>query len=305
MRKLTLILLTILILAITGCAEQGTDSNEQTEQLNLKVGVMPAVDSAPIFLAEERGYFIDAGLEAEVQVYTNAGNRQSALQSGQLDGAMTDLIAVVNNVHNGFDIKVTTSTDGSFPTLVAKGFENKKEIQVGMMEVSVSNFLAEQYLGDAYKLNKLFMTGIPTRLEMLGAGKMDMAIIPEPLASMGELRGLEKRVYPNQDEFLPDAMVFTTKALEEKEEAIKLFHKAYNRAVEDINNNPDLARDILITKLDLKQDIRDLITLPEYHQARVPSREYVNKVIDWVARVQGIKIDLDYNQVIEDKFSQR
>ena len=37
-------------------------------------------------------------------------NRQTALRSGGLDGVMTDVIALINNVQNGFNIKVTTST---------------------------------------------------------------------------------------------------------------------------------------------------------------------------------------------------
>src|SRR4051812_47297227 len=118
------ILFVIFVTFVVGCGAENNEKAEATpavkedENVILKVGVMPAVDSAPIFLAEEKGYFEELGLDAEIQVYTNAMNRQSALQSGELDGAMTDVIALVNNVENGFDIKVTTSTDGSFPFLI-------------------------------------------------------------------------------------------------------------------------------------------------------------------------------------------
>jgi NitT/TauT family transport system substrate-binding protein len=262
------------------------------------------VDSAPILLAEKKGYFKELGLDMDIQVYNNAANRQSALQSGELDGAMTDLIAFVNNVQNGLDIKITTSTDGSFPFILKKGFVEQKKVKVGMMEISVSNFLSDQFLKDKYEMEKIFINEIPARLEMVKAGQLDMANLPEPIASMGELGGLEKVVYDNTDDFMPEAMVFTGKTLKEKEKALKLFHQAYNKAIEDIEKNDAEARVVLIEKLELKPEIKDLMALPVYHMARVPDEAYMNKVIAWVEAVQKIDITVAYDQMIERMFLQ-
>src|SRR5512133_3255201 len=76
-----------------GCQPDTTQPNATapasttTPELALKVGVMPAVDAAPILIAAQKGFFSELGLSVEVQIYTNAMNRQSALQSGGLDGA--------------------------------------------------------------------------------------------------------------------------------------------------------------------------------------------------------------------------
>ncbi|MDF2533320.1 MAG: NlpA lipoprotein [Clostridia bacterium] len=272
------------------------------DSMKLKIGIMPAVDSAPILLAEKKGYFKELGLEMDIQVYNNAANRESALQSGELDGAMTDLIAFVNNKQNGLDIKITTSTDGSFPFLLKKDFVDQKNIKIGMMEISVSNFLSDQFLKDKYEMEKIFINEIPARLEMIKAGQLDMANLPEPIASMGELGGLEKVVYNNPDDFMPEAMVFTGKVLKEKQKELELFHQAYNKAVEDIKNNDDEARDVLIEKMELNPEIKDLMTLPQYHTVRVPDEAYMNKVIDWVEAVQKLDITVPYDQMIERKF---
>ncbi len=274
------------------------------ESQTLKIGIMPAVDSAPILVADKLGYYTEEGLNMEIDIYTNAVNRQSALQTGTLDGAMTDLVAFVNNVNNGFPVKITTSTDGSFPFLVRKGFEEKERINIGMMEVSVTNFLSEQFLSGEYVMNKIYIPAIPARLEMIKAGKMDMAIIPEPMASMGELAGLEKRVYENKYDYTPEAMIFTEKALANKSAAIASFHRAYNRAVREIQSNDNLAREVLIEKLNLNPAIENLIELPDYHLARVPSQAYLNYVIKWVEEVQEEDINVNYNEVIERKYSE-
>lgn len=298
--------LSVLFLAtvvfLSGCASNNAGSDQTDKNLDLKIGVMPAVDSAPIFLADKKGYFEELGLDIEVQVYTNAMNRQSALQSGQLDGAMTDVIALVNNVENGFNIKVTTSTDGVFPFLIKKGFEEKKDIKAGMMEVSVTNYLSDRSLGDKYNVEKIYINEIPARLEMISTGNLDMAVIPEPMASQGELTGLTKRLIENNDAFSPDVMVFTGDAIKNKEKEIKLFHEAYNKAVAEISENDSEARDILIEVLKLKPEIKDSIMMPKYNKARVPDEEYLKGVMDWNERVIKKIIHLKYEDLVEGKF---
>ena len=289
----------MLMVSALGCSEaKGT---EDKETMTLKVGVMPAVDSAPIFLAEDKGYFSELGLDIEVQVYTNAMNRQSALQSGELDGAMTDVIALVNNVGNGFDIKVTTSTDGAFPFLVNPKYDDSKEVKVGMMEISVSNYLADKSLKD-YKVEKVYINEIPARMEMVGAGSLDMAVIPEPVASNGELNGLKKVMIENDDEFSPDVMVFTSSAIKDKSEELKAFHEAYNKAVEDINKDDQEAREILISKLELKAEIKDNILIPEYNKARVPDKAYLEGIMKWNKEVLGKEINLKYEDLVDGSF---
>lgn len=276
----------------------------ENEPATLKIGVMPAVDSAPIFLAAQKGYFEELGLTVDVQVYTNAMNRQSALQSGELDGAMTDMIALVNNVQNGFDIKVTTSTDGAFPFLIKGGLKDGGAVKVGMMEVSVSNYLSDRSLEGRYDVEKIYINEIPARLEMIGKGELDMAVIPEPMASMGELNGLTKQLIVNPDAFSPDVMVFTGTSISDKASAVQRFHDAYNKAVADIQKDDSEARAILVEVLKLKPEITDKILMPEYHLARVPDEAYLKTIMDWNERVLGKKIELGYDDLIEGKFVQ-
>jgi NitT/TauT family transport system substrate-binding protein len=263
---------------------------------------MPAVDSAPIMLAEQKGYFTALGLDVDVQIYTNAMNRQSALQSGGLDGAMTDVIALVNNVENGFDIKVTTSTDGVFPFLMKEDIAGKHTIKAGMMEVSVTNYLSDRSLAKDFALEKIYINEIPARLEMISQGTLDLAVIPEPMASQGELSGLIKRIYPSNDSFSPDVMVFTGKAIAEKNEAIHLFHQAYDQAVSEINRNDSEARDLLITTLKLNPEIKKKITMPVYNKARVPDQAFLLQIMAWNEQVLGKQISLSYADLVDPSF---
>lgn len=106
---------------------------------------------------------------------------------------------------------------------------DKKEIKVDMMEVNVS------WLGDSYQIEKVFINEILARLVAIASGELDMGLFPEPVASNKEVQGLTKTIYGLEDDYSPDCLVFTEKALAEKTEAIAKFHEADNKAVIAIN----------------------------------------------------------------------
>lgn len=293
--KRIVILMMMSVMFLTACS-----SKDETPQ-TLKVGVMPAVDSLPIIVADKMGIFEELGLDIDLQIYTNAMDRQSALQAGELDGAMTDVIALVNNVQNGFDIKVTTSTDGVFPILHHGDYTSKSTLSAGMMEVSVTNYLSDEFLKD-YTFEKEYITDLPARLEMVGNGTLDLAVIPEPMASMGALGGLEKTIVEMKDEYSPEIMVFNSKAIENKERELKLFHEGYNLALAKIAEDELAARTVLVETLQLNPAIVSDFSLPTYNKVRVPSEDYINKIIAWNNATLGTNVDLDYKDLVDDRF---
>lgn len=291
----------LIALLLSGCSTSG---KQQTEKMSLKFGLMPAVDSVPFLLAEKNGYFSELGLNVELQVFSNAQDRQSALQTNSIDGAITDLIAVATNVDSGFDIKATTMTNGVFPVLMKEGSEDKQKVKVGMMEVSVTNFLIDEWLSDRYEIEKVFINEIPARLAAIGSGELDMGLFPEPVASMGALDGLAKKIYEPEAGYCPDVAVFTGKAMKEKNEAILLFHQAYNKAVAKLDNDPEQARDIMIEKIpNVKPEIRDMIVLPKYTKASLPDTEYIQKVIDWTSDAVKKQLAVKPEDLIERKYT--
>ncbi|MDC7235335.1 MAG: ABC transporter substrate-binding protein [Spirochaetales bacterium] len=286
----------------TGNADTG-EINRSSEPVKLRIGLMPAVDTAPIFLAEERGYFDVLGLDVELILFTNAQDRQSALQSGAIDGAMTDLVAVAVNVSGGFDIRATTLTDGMFPLVAVPGASEKVALKVGMMEISVSNFLVDQWIGSKYEIEKVYINSIPARLEAVASGQLDMGLFPEPVATVGTLKGLEMLVFDPVDGFSPDVMVFTGKALRTKAEGVRLFHEGFNKAVRDIQESESLAREILVASIpNIKAELKDKMILPAYHEARLPDEQYLNKIIQWTNTIVDQELTVTAEQMVDRSF---
>ena len=278
---------------------------EEQENAVLEIGLMPAVDAAPIFVASDAGYFDEAGIEVGMQVFTNAQDRQSALQAGQLDGAMTDLVALAVNVAGGFDIRATMLTDGMFPVLAVPGAVQKRGVRIGLMEVSVVNFLVDQWLGDDYRLEKVYINAIPARLEAVASAQLDMGIFPEPVSSVGQLKGLDELIYEPAGGITPDVLVFTGAAIAGKSAAIQGFHDAYNRAVADINADSGLALETLMVHVpNIHPDTRGLINLPTYTPARLPEPQYLQALIDWTSRTVGADLDVEPADLVDRRFVQ-
>ena len=300
MKKIILIALAAVMAlsVLTGCA-----GGKNVEPMVLNIALMPAVDIAPIFVAQEKGYFADENLTVNLQILTSAQDRQTALQTDTIDGALTDLVALTTSANSGFYLKATMLTDGIFTLCANEGAMGKADVTVGTMEISVTNFVVDDWL-QGYNVEKIYINALPARLEAAVAGEVDMALLPEPIASGAQMQGLEKFIYEPNDGFFPDVMAFTETALNEKTDAIAAFHKAYNRAVADINNDPELARDALMNNIpDLAPALRDVITLPIYNEARLPDDEYLNKIIDWTAGILSAELNVEPGDIIERSFT--
>ncbi len=301
------ILVAALATMLVGCggkveSSQTEISSTQVKDLGtLRIGVMSAADSAPILLAQEEGYFKELGLTVELEIFTNGATKQSSIQAGELDGAMVSMIQFLNNKAAGLEAVMTTATDGVFPVVLSPSFEEKEDVKVGLMEVSVVNYLADRYL-KAYNMEKVFINEMPVRMQMLLAGELDMAILPEPMASTAQLKGLEKRIYGVTEEFTPNAMIFTKESIASREEAVVAFHEAYNKAVEEILANEEVAKDILIQQLELDEKVKELMVLPTYHTTRIPSEEFVEEVRLWTEALQGKTLEVNYEDLVTEAF---
>jgi len=318
MKKIWILCMCIMVVALAGCQSQDVAKVEpvsetqqevevepvvEAQDMTLSIGLMPAVDTAPILLADKLGYYEEEGVDVSIEIYSNAQDRQSALQTNLIDGAMTDLVAVATNVNGGFDIKATMTTDGMFPILANKESIEKESITVGMMEVSVSNFLVDEWLSPDYTIEKVYVNAIPARLEAVASKQLDMGLFPEPVATIGVMKGLEKLVFEPTDENFPDVMVFTGQAINEKSEAVKAFHKAYNRAVEEIQKDEMAARDVLVERIpNIKPEVKDIMLLPTYKMARLPDEAYIQKIIDWTNEVLELELSVEASDLVDSAF---
>jgi len=302
-KKFLLVLFIATLLVFPGCRKSEQQSMANVAIPSLTVGMMSAVDAAPFYVALEKGYFKEAGVDVELMLFTNGQNRQTALQTGQVDGAMTDLVALITQTASDFKLIGTLSTDGDFPLLAKPGLEQKQAVSAGTMEISVTNYLIDKYLGPDHTVSKVYINEIPARLEAVVSGRLDVGIFPEPFASIGALRGLEKLFYPGIPSESLNIIAFTEKAAKEKSEALKRFHSAYAKAVKAIKEDESLAREALMKYIpNLPSEIRDSIHLPDFQAPRLPSTSFMQEIMAWTESVTNQQYEFSPAGMLDARF---
>ncbi|HEY5129104.1 MAG TPA: ABC transporter substrate-binding protein, partial [Bradyrhizobium sp.] len=76
------------------------------ELLKAKVGVLRLSSSAPVFIAQDKGYFRDAGLDIELTFFDAAQPIAVATASGDIDFGITAFTAGLYNLAGKGTLKV-------------------------------------------------------------------------------------------------------------------------------------------------------------------------------------------------------
>ncbi len=311
--KVLSVLLVILIL-LSGCANQdnSTTSSSSKGLDSLVIGVMPDINSIPLVIAQEEGYFRKEGLKVEIMQFKSAIARDSALQSGNLDGEITDVLAIAFAHQNGFDLKITSRTTGSYKMIVNQDSKITSVADLKGKEVGLSKNTLIEYVTDkiivksGYQpeiVNKVAISQIPNRLAMLENGKIDAATLPDPLATLAIKQGGKLLHSSNQLGMHLGFIAFTGEAIQQKPEEIKALYRAYNKAIDYINRTPlEEYIDIVIDEVSFPQSIKDTIELPRYNKAQLPKSSDIDEVIDWLYNKELIDQKYQSSDLVVDRF---
>lgn len=312
MKKLLFLVsvLVMIVLSAAGCGNTAdkTAGNKELQEIN--IGLMPDIDSVPVIMAQEKGYFAEEGLKVNIQQFKSAMDRDAALQSGNLDGAISDMLAVAFAKSGGFDVKVTAFTNGSYKLIAGKDAEvNSVQDLIGK-DVAISKNTIIEYVTDQItaannmpenSLNKVVIPQIPTRLEMLQNGKLAAATLPEPMGSIAIYNGCKYITGSDELGINPGVMMFTSKAVESKKAELQAFYRAYNKAVAYLNDT-DKAQymDIVIEKSGFPAAAKDALVLPKYRPAGLPKQQDVNDCLTWMNQKNLIKQNYTYDDIVVD-----
>ncbi len=307
-----IVLLGVLMMMLGGCGEKSATKADKLQEIT--IGTMPDVDSIPFIIAREKGYFAEEGLMVQIKPFKSAMDRDSALQSGNLDGAISDMLAVAFAKEGGFDVKITSLTNGSYKLIASPNKDAKTVAELSGMDIAVSKntiieyvtdkILAENKMNDT-QINKVVIPQIPTRLEMLQNGKLAAATLPEPMASIAIKNGGKLVNSSDKLGINPGILMFTAKSLDNKKTEIQAMYRAYNKAIDYLNEQPqETYIDLLIEKGGFPPSVKDSLVLPTYKKANKPSDADIQACMEWLKGKNLIKQNYTYQDMVNDTFIQ-
>lgn len=293
---LSMLFLVLSALVLSGCTggpkvDSTLPAPTEKKLETLRIGVMSDVGAVPFIIARDQGFFEKRGLDVEIQVFKSAMDRDAALQTGNLDGAMADMLTVIFFNEAGVEVKMTSGTYGNYklitsPKLDATSFSALESISVGISSNTVIDF-ATQKVAEAKgldsKIKKTAIPQMPVRLEMLRAGELNGATLPDPLASAAALDG--GTVIGSTEEFglFPGVFIFTQDAIDQNPEGITLMYEAYNEAVEHLNSlKTETYFDLLVESLGFPPVLKGQFELPVFELAGPPDLDTFIETSAWM-----------------------
>lgn len=301
----------VLFLLLTGCAGKADQNNaSSTEKPVIRIGAMTSTDVIPFVIMNKNGLDDQNNFQLEIEMFTSAKDRDAAFQAGELDGVLTDLIGVTMYQNADFDVKITGSTDGDFILVAGKetGITDMSQLKgkaIGISENSLIDYSLDVILENndlaSTDVVKEIIPRMPDRYELLNNGELDFGLLPEPFSTLALQKGGIYLGSANDYGLYPAVSAFSQTALDEKSGAIQDLYKAYDEAVEYMNQT-DIKEyeDTVIEEVGYPEDMKGEIELQPFRTNALPPQEDIEAAIKWASERELCSPDLTYDQMVYD-----
>jgi NitT/TauT family transport system substrate-binding protein len=222
----------------------------------LKLGHSTWVGYGPLYIAQDKGFFKDEGLDVELIVMEDPKVRFPALAAGQLDVAVTTVDTMLNYLSDQqsyrylFALDDSKGGDGIVADKDIQSVADLKGKDVAYAEGSVSQF----YLGVLLKQAGLAFGDIQTQNMTAGdagaafvAGRVDAAVTWEPWLTRGRQAPqghllVDSSTTPG---LITDMAMTTPETLKARKKDLEALYRAWIKAVDFQKANPDEADKIM------------------------------------------------------------
>ncbi len=242
-------LLITLLVGLTGCGPKSTS-------IRLPMGYVASVQFAPVYVAVERGYFAEEGIELEFD-YSWETNGVQLVGAGELPFAIASGDQVLLAREQGLPVVTFVNWWRRFPVAVVAlkeaGMEEPAALaghRVGIPEMFGASYIGWRALAAASGLTdedvQLEVVGYG-QIDLLTVGKVDAAVVyanNEPVQL--EHRGYEIVQFAVADyaTLVSNGIITNEKTLQENPKLVRAFARAFLNGLEDTLADPDAAFDI-------------------------------------------------------------
>ncbi|AOY77490.1 ABC transporter substrate-binding protein [Clostridium formicaceticum] len=307
-----IVLLVIVMIFLTGCST-GTSGIATTEKAKIKLAAQATSGQVFQFLAEDKGYLEEEGIDVELVYINNGSDAFSALSSGQVDvistyGTGGPLIQIANGqeftIFGGYMIIGATPVF-AMPDTVYNSVEDFRGKKIAIMRGGTPDIVLKGILYDAgFDLEKdvtfVEMKRNPDVMEAVRNGEVDFGAVSTGFELQIAEAGMKIVLWP--DELWPNhsccRMIAKTSWLEENPEAAQKLLRAYLRAEEAMQEDMDRVVALTVENLDMTvETAKSFLLSPHMIYETDP---YKNSVITMWKKMQSFGYIVDPSIDIED-----
>ncbi|CAM5415891.1 MULTISPECIES: ABC transporter substrate-binding protein [Streptomyces] len=292
-----------LLLVGTACGSSDGDSPDAGASsggiTTVKLGLIPIVDVAPLYLGQKKGFFEKQGLKLEFTTAQGGAAIVPGVASGQFQFGFSNVTSLMVAQSNGVPVKAVANGIASTgvrgkdfnglmvkkdsPVKSAKELEGKKvaiNTLKNINETAVRQAV-RQAGGDPDKVELVEMAfdQMPAALDQ---GQIDAACVVEPATATIRSQGGREIASPLIDVApeLTVAMYFTsTQYAQQHPDVVEKFQDATAESLAYAEAHPDEARQIVTTYTKIPASVLEQVVLPKWPaEANRPSIEALMKL---------------------------
>ena len=308
-RKMWLVVATVALAAcaclFAGCSSASSNaSSSSTSQggsssQEIVIGTLATEDILPMWVAENEGLFEEAGVDARVEVFQSATELIAAVTSGDVQMAMTDPMVTASIYASGTDVQIewvtlgTTADQGRFGIMTADDSITSladlagKPIGVGSNTILeyVMDTLMERAGVPSDQVVKEELQKLPVRYQAVASGQVVAAALPASLLALGEANGMRVVADDTTGDNISQSVMIVRGSLagtSEGKAAIEKLEGVWDKAVAEINANPEGYRALLAEKASLSEAIASTYRVSTYPTVQLPTQKQVDDVLTWM-----------------------
>lgn len=264
----------------------------------------PSSNVAPVFLAKDRGYFDELGLDVELMQTPSGVRTIELLHLGQIQAGNVAGIPFINGVAKGLKVAAIQDNGGydsrnPQQTLLVKDKSSIKSLpDLSGKRVAVNAFGAHGHvvmLAEVLPFAKLkrddvrfVEMGWPQMIPSLVSGAIDVGLVWEPFVTMappdiGKLSTLSetmpKGVYPEAG-YAAALILVNAEYAQKNPKVIAAWHQGYLRGLKQFRENVEEAHAVTSKYLKVPVDVLRKAPLNHYTADGLPPRAIIQRTAD-------------------------
>ncbi|WP_226037848.1 aliphatic sulfonate ABC transporter substrate-binding protein [Aquibacillus saliphilus] len=267
-----------MILALTallaGCGSSSSTNAEGVVE-KVTIGYFPNINHVPAMVAKAEGYYQDQlgdDVEIEYKTFPDGSAFMTALKTGEIEAGLVGPGPAMNNYTTGTDVNIIAGGSTGGTVILARegsGIETAEDLEgktfvtprVGCTHnVQFETYMKEELGMTSERINgtMIHTTGPPAQYQaMFETGKVDVAVAPEPWASVLQQETGAKVIIDSTEiswgTTLPaSVLVASGEMIDSNPETIQKIVNAHKDATNFIADNPEEAKTITIN--DIKEE---------------------------------------------------
>jgi NitT/TauT family transport system substrate-binding protein len=287
MRRLFASVLTALCAAaLVACGDDASPSAATGPATTVRVGVVPVVDVAPLFLGVEKGFFRDEELTIKTQFAEGGAAIVPAVMSGDLEIGFSNTTSLVIASSKGLPLRIiatgaragTNADDAPDAVLVRADSEIRTaaDLEGRTVAVNTLNNVATLTLNSAleragvdYRKVNVTEVPFPEMSAAVEAGRVDAAFVQEPFVTPMKAAGGRAIFNPMEQterNYTFAAYFASERFIEEQPDVLERFVRALERSLDYARQHPDEARRALVDYTDTPADTAKAMNLTRWER---------------------------------------